>query len=237
MSALSAVAIKRIIGDVKAFQDCPIENCRIIQDEENVFKVYAVICGPKGTIYEDGLYFFEMTFLESYPYQPPEVKFINWQNSSVRMHPNLYKNGKVCLSILGTWSGPSWTSAMDITQIVLSIQSLLDENPLMNEPGYEKNPQSQEHLNYQRIIQWHNIRSFIYHTYKKYDRFMPECFSPLADFILCFYDVQRLYATRKRLERLLAIYPTEETVQTRYQSTSANINYAKMLNDFKNLIE
>jgi hypothetical protein len=26
----------------------------------------------------------------------------------VRFNPNLYINGKVCLSLLGTWSGPSW---------------------------------------------------------------------------------------------------------------------------------
>lgn len=24
----------------------------------------------------------------------------------VRFNPNLYNNGKVCLSLLGTWSGP-----------------------------------------------------------------------------------------------------------------------------------
>ena len=35
-------------------------------------------------------------------------------------------SGKVCLSILGTWSGPSWTHTMDITIVLLTIQSLLD---------------------------------------------------------------------------------------------------------------
>ena len=38
--------------------------------------------------------------------------------------------GKVCLSILGTWAGPKWTSIMDITTVLLTIQSLLDKNPL-----------------------------------------------------------------------------------------------------------
>ena len=46
--------------------------------------------------------------------------------------------GKVCLSILGTWSGPKWTSIMDITTVLLTLQSLLDENPLHHEPGQRK---------------------------------------------------------------------------------------------------
>ena len=29
-------------------------------------------------------------------------------NTQVRFNPNLYNCGKVCLSLLGTWSGPGW---------------------------------------------------------------------------------------------------------------------------------
>lgn len=45
----------------------------------------------------------------------------------MRFNPNLYRNGKVCLSILGTWSGPSWTP----------VNSLMNEEPYRNEPGLE----------------------------------------------------------------------------------------------------
>ena len=54
----------------------------------------------------------------------------------MRMHPNLYVQGKVCLSILGTYAGPSWSANMTLETILLNLQSLLDENPLANEPAF-----------------------------------------------------------------------------------------------------
>jgi len=52
------------------------------------------------------------------------------------MHPNMYENGKLCLSILGTWQGPGWLPTMTIETIGHTISSLLDSNPLNNEPGF-----------------------------------------------------------------------------------------------------
>lgn len=47
--------------------------------------------------------------------------------------------GKVCLSLLGTWNGPSWTPASTLLQVLVSIQSLiLVSEPFFNEPGYER---------------------------------------------------------------------------------------------------
>ena len=55
----------------------------------------------------------------------------------IRFNPNLYEEGKVCLSIIGTWSGPKWSSVQTLKSLLLSIQSLLDEYPIINEPSYE----------------------------------------------------------------------------------------------------
>lgn len=55
----------------------------------------------------------------------------------MRFNPNLYANGKVCLSILGTWSGPGWTSVQTMLSTLISIQSLMNPTPYHNEPGYE----------------------------------------------------------------------------------------------------
>ena len=45
---------------------------------------------------------------------------------SVRFNPNLYSNGKVCLSLLGTWRGGSameeWNSSSSLLQVLVSIQ-------------------------------------------------------------------------------------------------------------------
>lgn len=58
-----------------------------------------------------------------------------------RFNPNIYAEGKVCLSILGTWRGTpgeAWSSAQGLESLLLSIQSLLSPNPYENEPGYEE---------------------------------------------------------------------------------------------------
>jgi hypothetical protein len=38
----------------------------------------------------------------------PQVQFLTTGGGTVRFNPNLYNCGKVCLSLLGTWAGPSW---------------------------------------------------------------------------------------------------------------------------------
>ena len=40
-----------------------------------------------------------------------------------------YASGKVCLSILGTWAGPSWSPTQSLGSVLLSIQSLLHATP------------------------------------------------------------------------------------------------------------
>ena len=61
---------------------------------------------------------------------------------SVRFNPNLYAGGKVCLSILGTWSGESedeWRSSYSLSYVLSAIQSLImNGSPYHNEPGYDK---------------------------------------------------------------------------------------------------
>ena len=41
-----------------------------------------------------------------------QVQFLTTGGGKVRFNPNLYECGKVCLSLLGTWSGPSWNPAV-----------------------------------------------------------------------------------------------------------------------------
>jgi hypothetical protein len=45
---------------------------------------------------------------QDYPQKPPKVQFLTTGGGTVRFNPNLYESGRVCLSLLGTWDGPSW---------------------------------------------------------------------------------------------------------------------------------
>ena len=44
-------------------------------------------------------------------------------------NPNLYRTGKVCMSILGTWVGPGWNPSHSLSSVLLSIQSLMNDQP------------------------------------------------------------------------------------------------------------
>lgn len=58
-----------------------------------------------------------------YPTKPPKCKFV-----PPLFHPNVYPSGTVCLSILNEEEG--WKPAITMKDILLGIQSLLDEpNP------------------------------------------------------------------------------------------------------------
>jgi ubiquitin-conjugating enzyme E2 Z len=57
--------------------------------------------GPFDTPYEGGYFYFILRFPPDYPYSPPRVKFMTTAGGTVRFNPNLYADGKVCLSVLG----------------------------------------------------------------------------------------------------------------------------------------
>ncbi|KAI3457461.1 hypothetical protein Pfo_014124 [Paulownia fortunei] len=98
----------------------------------------AVIVGAEGTPYHDGLFFFDIFFPSSYPNVPPQVYY---HSGGLRINPNLYHCGKVCLSLLNTWSGSQkekWIPGVStMLQVLVSIQGLiLNAKPYFNEPGY-----------------------------------------------------------------------------------------------------
>ena len=90
-----------------------------------------------------GLFLFDAFFPLNYPASPPKVQLVTTGGGQVRFNPNLYACGKVCLSLLGTWSGAEtekWNPGVsNFHQVLLSIQSLiLVSEPYFNEPGYER---------------------------------------------------------------------------------------------------
>jgi len=131
---------RRIMADISSIKrDGPALGIFYESDPVNMSKGKAMIIGPKDTPYEDGFFFFEIQLPSTYPMNPPIVKFITG-NGNTRFHPNLYVEGKVCLSILGTWAGEPWSPMLGILQVFITIQSLLDNCPLRHEPAYNSEP-------------------------------------------------------------------------------------------------
>ncbi|KAJ2802723.1 Ubiquitin-conjugating enzyme E2 14 [Coemansia furcata] len=75
-----------------------------------------------------------MAFPESYPYAPPTLTF-----ETDIWHPNVYKDGRVCISILHTAGDDPhgyedaeerWSPAQSVESIVISVVAMLsDPNP------------------------------------------------------------------------------------------------------------
>jgi ubiquitin-conjugating enzyme E2 G1 len=131
-------AINVILRNRDIFEKDPIDGVSIGYDDENVFKWYITIIGPKDSPYEGGIFKAEMIFPKNYPLYPPEFKFIN-----NIFHPNIFENGTVCISILHPpgedkyneqeTADMRWRPVHTATSIILSIISLLsapnDESP------------------------------------------------------------------------------------------------------------
>uniref|UniRef100_A0A674AC87 (E3-independent) E2 ubiquitin-conjugating enzyme n=1 Tax=Salmo trutta TaxID=8032 RepID=A0A674AC87_SALTR len=117
---------------------------KTFEDRMDLFS--ALIKGPTRTPYEDGLFVFDIQLPNIYPSVPPLFRYLS--QCSGRLNPNLYDNGKVCVSLLGTWIGKGterWTSKSSLLQVLISIQGLILVNePYYNEAGFDSDRGLQE---------------------------------------------------------------------------------------------
>ncbi|BCS30075.1 ubiquitin-conjugating enzyme E2 [Aspergillus puulaauensis] len=161
---MSDQAIIRITREINQIEQSADLSFAVDYEESDIRNVRAIILGPPDTPYQFGLFEFTIKFGKDYPARPPSVKAVTTNSGSCRFSPNLYAAGKVCLSILGTWTGErgeQWSSAQGLESILISIQSLMSSNPYEYEPGYENANSSsdQEHMaHYKSKIRHETIR-------------------------------------------------------------------------------
>uniref|UniRef100_A0A8C4EEP3 E2 ubiquitin-conjugating enzyme n=1 Tax=Dicentrarchus labrax TaxID=13489 RepID=A0A8C4EEP3_DICLA len=141
---MSTPARRRLMRDFKRLQEDPPTGVSGAPSENNIMLWNAVIFGPVGTPFEDGTFKLLIEFSEEYPNKPPTVRFV-----SRMFHPNdlkllgtcsvfqqcfsqlqFYADGSICLDILQN----RWSPTYDVSSILTSIQSLLDE-PNPNSPA------------------------------------------------------------------------------------------------------
>ena len=90
-------------------------------NKDNIYNWSATILGPESSPYEGGIFLLNIYFPNEYPFKPPKVEF-----RTKIYHPNINKDGSICLDILKN----EWSPALTISKILLSISSLLtDPNP------------------------------------------------------------------------------------------------------------
>lgn len=198
-NVVSKSTIKRLVKDIKELKNDPLKDIFYRHSETDVLKGSALIIGPENTPYHGGYYLFSFKFPTDYPHSPPKLEFLTGDGIT-RLHPNLYKNGKVCLSILNTWNGDSWTGCQTISSVLLTIQSIFTNNPLINEPGITHI--HKDFYNYTEIIRFKNIvvsiLSVVNNSDKKYENYNHLIEIARHDFINNFEDKIKLHEIAKK---------------------------------------
>ena len=92
---------------------------------EDIYNWDAIIIGPNDSPWEGGIFNLKINIPIDYPHKAPKIKFLNKM-----FHPNIYKNGDICIDILQN----KWSPVYDISTILVSIQSLLTD-PNINSPA------------------------------------------------------------------------------------------------------
>lgn len=225
---LSKITIRRLISDIKNIRAEPLDDSNIYykHDEENILKGYAMIVGYKDTPYEYGYYLFEFKFPENYPFSPPTLVYAT-NDGSTRFNPNLYICGKVCLSVLNTWKGEQWTSCQTISSILLTLATILNDKPLINEPGIKETHRDFD--KYNQIIRFKNYQVAILRMLKKDS--LPSAYE-------IFYETMcEQYKKNKDviIETLTDLKDMDSIVSTGIYNMNVNINYAKLLVKFNML--
>ncbi len=109
-----------------------------LADDANVYDWEILIMGPDGTLFEGGFFKARLVFPSDFPNMPPTMTFI-----SEMWHPNVYEDGRVCISILHPpgedafnsqeSADERWRPILGVEQILVSVISMLsdpnDESP------------------------------------------------------------------------------------------------------------
>ncbi|ORX80464.1 ubiquitin-conjugating enzyme E2 S [Basidiobolus meristosporus CBS 931.73] len=112
----SSEAIKQIVRDLYILHLNPIEDIRVIINENNLFDFQLWIFGPTGTPYENGAFRVKLSFSSEFPHIPPSCKFL-----TKIYHPNISHDGEVCINTLRY----SWQPGLGIGHILMTLRCLL----------------------------------------------------------------------------------------------------------------
>ena len=139
---LTAGRMRRIQKEHKILDSSLPDGIFVRTWEARLDLLRVLIIGPANTPYELAPFVMDFHFGPSFPVSPPDAYFHSWTNGIGRINPNLYEDGKICLSLLGTWpadgKNEGWSSnRSSMLQILVSLMGLvLVREPYYNEAGF-----------------------------------------------------------------------------------------------------
>ncbi|KAK3366289.1 ubiquitin-conjugating enzyme/RWD-like protein, partial [Lasiosphaeria ovina] len=147
--------MKKLVAQVASLQTDLPKGIYVRHGSSRLDVMRVIITGPADTPYELGLFEFDLFCNQNFPLHPPRMYFRTTGHGKVAFNPNLYTNGKVCFSLLGTWNGPTWQPERStLLQLLVSIQAMIfTAEPWYNEPGREKLMDKVSSDMYNRLIE------------------------------------------------------------------------------------
>ncbi|KAI9714979.1 MAG: hypothetical protein M1812_006292 [Candelaria pacifica] len=142
-SDLSTKQMRRIQKEHKILRSSMPGDIYVRTWESRLDLLRVLILGPRNTPYELAPFLIDFRFGPTFPAEPPEAFFHSWTNGVGRVNPNLYEDGKICLSLLGTWPATEknarWSEGQSsMLQVLVSIMGLvLVKEPYYNEAGFD----------------------------------------------------------------------------------------------------
>lgn len=240
MTSLSTRGLKRVIREIEELnksRENLVENGIYFHvDEEDMSTIYAMIVGTSDTPYENGYYFFKIHFKGDYPIEPPKVHYFT-QGMSVRFNPNLYvadnsNGGRVCLSMINTWSGPGWVPTYTVINILMAIQALvLIDEPLRNEPGYTDSNNKEVIDKYSKIITYCNFKVAILDMITK----VPDGFEMFQDVVIDIFNKNKNDISAKILSYINQSKYELGKVSSPCYSFVVNINYKNLYSQYQQI--
>ncbi|KAI7109178.1 hypothetical protein KC340_g327 [Hortaea werneckii] len=156
-----AARMRALISEIARLKTCLPPGIFVRYGDSRMDVMKVLIVGPRGSPYENGLWEFDLLCGLDFPNRPPTLHFKTTDGGTVGCNPNLYPCGKVCLSLLGTWSGEPWKAGQStILQILVSIQAMIFcDEPWCNEPGRENQAETLQSKEYSRGLRPHTIKA------------------------------------------------------------------------------
>jgi ubiquitin-conjugating enzyme E2 D/E len=113
---------RRIAKELSDLRKDPPANCSAgPRDDNDMYFWDGVIFGPSDSPYTGGVFNLTIQFPVDYPFKPPRLMF-----TTKVYHPNINRDGFICLDILKT----NWSPALTISKVLLSVLSMFtDPNP------------------------------------------------------------------------------------------------------------
>lgn len=137
----TSTTMRRIMKEHQIMQSSLPEGVFVRTWEDRLDILRVLIIGPRETPYELAPFLIDFHLGGDFPTKPPKAYFHSWTNGVGRVNPNLYEDGNICLSLLGTWPGDdgkdTWSATgSTMLQIIVSIMGLV----LVKEPYYSESP-------------------------------------------------------------------------------------------------